>query len=86
MILLLVVLKRGKKLSQFFDRAYMVASEPAWIDIANVNVHKGTTVAHLQRLLNVLLKKQWYSEMVIMILSLCHVACIALQFEMQFKK
>ncbi|MEK5175639.1 HAD-IIB family hydrolase [Heyndrickxia sp. FSL W8-0496] len=42
-----------EKLSQFFDRAYMVASEPAWIDIANVNVHKGTTVAHLQRLLNV---------------------------------
>ena len=42
-----------EKLAIFFDHAYIVASEPCWIDIANANVHKGTTVEHLQRLLNV---------------------------------
>ncbi len=42
-----------EKLSQFFESAYIVASEEAWIDIANANVHKGTTVEHLQRILNV---------------------------------
>lgn len=42
-----------EKLSRFFDSAYIVASEAAWIDIANANVHKGTTVEHLQHLLNV---------------------------------
>ncbi|MGE8206977.1 HAD family hydrolase [Heyndrickxia sp. NPDC080065] len=42
-----------EKLSLFFESAYIVASEAAWIDIANANVHKGTTVAHLQRLLNI---------------------------------
>ncbi|WP_449619789.1 HAD family hydrolase [Robertmurraya sp. Marseille-Q9965] len=42
-----------EKLSQFFESAYIVASESAWIDIANANVHKGTTVEHLQQLLNV---------------------------------
>ncbi|WP_046173574.1 HAD family hydrolase [Domibacillus indicus] len=42
-----------EKLSRFFDSAYIVASEAAWIDIANANVHKGTTVEYLQRLLNV---------------------------------
>lgn len=42
-----------EKLSQFFESAYIVASEAAWIDIANVNVHKGTTVEHLQSLLNI---------------------------------
>lgn len=36
-----------------FESAYIVASESAWIDIANANVHKGTTVAYLQQLLNV---------------------------------
>lgn len=41
------------KLDQFLDQAYIVASEPAWIDIANVGVHKGTTVQELQRLLGV---------------------------------
>lgn len=40
-------------LSPFFESAYIVASEAAWIDIANVNVHKGSTVEYLQRLLNV---------------------------------
>ncbi|GAB2540681.1 HAD-IIB family hydrolase [Gracilibacillus alcaliphilus] len=40
-------------LADFFDRAYFVASEAAWIDIANVNVHKGTTVQKLQELLDV---------------------------------
>lgn len=40
-------------LATFFDRAYIVASDAAWIDIANVNVHKGTTVQQLQTLLNV---------------------------------
>jgi HAD superfamily hydrolase (TIGR01484 family) len=42
-----------EKLAPFFESAYIVTSEAAWIDIANVNVHKGTTVEHLQRLLNV---------------------------------
>ncbi|CQR55655.1 HAD-IIB family hydrolase [Paenibacillus riograndensis] len=42
-----------KKLSTFFESAYIVASESAWIDIANINVHKGTTVEHLQHLLNI---------------------------------
>ena len=42
-----------EKLSHFFESAYIVASEAAWIDIANANVHKGTTVEHLQRLLDV---------------------------------
>ncbi|AIQ46537.1 hydrolase [Paenibacillus sp. FSL R7-0273] len=42
-----------ERLSRFFESAYIVASEAAWIDIANVNVHKGTTVEHLQQLLNV---------------------------------
>ena len=42
-----------EKLSPFFESAYIVASEAAWIDRANANVHKGTTVEHLQRLLNV---------------------------------
>ncbi|MCM3213373.1 HAD-IIB family hydrolase [Niallia taxi] len=42
-----------EKLATFFDHAYIVASEAAWIDITNANVHKGTTIAHLQKLLNV---------------------------------
>ncbi|WP_010094699.1 HAD family hydrolase [Ornithinibacillus scapharcae] len=42
-----------EKLSPFFESAYIVASEAAWIDIANANVHKGTTVEALQRMLNV---------------------------------
>lgn len=42
-----------EKLSRFFESAYIVASEAAWIDIANANVHKGTTVEYLQKLLNV---------------------------------
>jgi Cof subfamily protein (haloacid dehalogenase superfamily) len=45
--------KTREKLSPFFESAYIIASEEAWIDIANANVHKGTTVEHLQRLLNV---------------------------------
>ena len=40
-----------EKLADFFERAYIVASEAAWIDIASV--HKGNTVEHLQQLLNV---------------------------------
>lgn len=42
-----------KKLAPFSDRAYIVASEAASIDIANANVHKGTTVEYLQNLLGV---------------------------------
>jgi hydroxymethylpyrimidine pyrophosphatase-like HAD family hydrolase len=42
-----------EKLSRFFESAYIIASEATWIDIANANVHKGTTVEHMQRLLNV---------------------------------
>lgn len=37
-------------LSAFDDRAYIVVSEAAWIDIANVGVHKGTTVERLQKI------------------------------------
>lgn len=42
-----------EKLAQFFDQAYIIASEAAWIDISNHGVHKGTTVQKLQALLNV---------------------------------
>lgn len=42
-----------EKIAHFSDSAYIVASEAAWIDIANVNVHKGTTVEQLQKILNV---------------------------------
>ncbi|OXS77454.1 HAD-IIB family hydrolase [Domibacillus enclensis] len=41
-----------EKLSFFFNQAYIVASEAAWIDITNANVHKGTTIAQLQQLLH----------------------------------
>lgn len=41
------------KLENFFDRAYIVASEPKWIDISNYGVHKGTTVEKLQKMLDV---------------------------------
>lgn len=40
-----------KELSEFETAAYIVASEAAWIDISNFNVHKGTTVKELQKLL-----------------------------------
>jgi len=42
-----------EKIAHYADVAYIVASEAAWIDIANVNVHKGTTVEQLQKILNV---------------------------------
>lgn len=42
-----------KQLLEFKDKAYIVASEAAWIDISNYNVHKGTTVHQLQKILNV---------------------------------
>jgi len=42
-----------KQLNEFQEDAYLVASEAGWIDIANVDVHKGTTVEHLQRILEV---------------------------------
>lgn len=42
-----------EKLSEFFNDAYIVASEAAWIDITNYNIHKGTTVKRLQEMLNV---------------------------------
>ncbi len=41
------------ELEKFKEQAYIVASEAAWIDIANVGVHKGTTVAELQKILQV---------------------------------
>ncbi|MBE7121363.1 HAD family hydrolase [Bacillus cereus] len=50
---LLRCMETRERLSPFFESAYIVASEAAWIDIANANVHKGTTVEYLQRLLNV---------------------------------
>ncbi len=34
-------------------QAYIVASEATWTDSSNYNVHKGTTVAELQRILHV---------------------------------
>lgn len=42
-----------KELDSFKDRAYIVASEAAWIDISNYGVHKGTTVEELQKMLGV---------------------------------
>lgn len=42
-----------KLLTHFKNDAYFVASEPRWIDIAQLNVHKGTTVQELQRLLGI---------------------------------
>ncbi|MBY7142279.1 HAD family phosphatase [Virgibacillus sp. NKC19-3] len=42
-----------EKLAPFFESAYIVASEAAWIDIADANVHKGTTVEQLQQIVNV---------------------------------
>lgn len=42
-----------EKLARYDESAYIVASEAAWIDIANANVHKGTTVEQLQQMLNV---------------------------------
>ncbi|WP_413381404.1 HAD family hydrolase [Alkalihalobacillus sp. 1P02AB] len=50
---LLRCMETREKLNPYFESAYIVASEAAWIDIANTNVHKGTTVEQLQRLLNV---------------------------------
>jgi len=40
-------------LSSFFDKAYIVVSEAAWIDIADAGVHKGDTVNRLQKMLDV---------------------------------
>ncbi len=42
-----------KELAAFKAQAFIVASEAAWIDISNYNVHKGTTVKELQKILNV---------------------------------
>lgn len=42
-----------EQLVQFQEEAFIVASEAAWIDIANKGVHKGTTVAKLQEVLEV---------------------------------
>ena len=42
-----------KNLSDFKNQAYIVASEAAWIDISNYNVHKGTTVQELQKILGI---------------------------------
>ncbi|WP_430611403.1 HAD-IIB family hydrolase [Enterococcus sp. DIV0876] len=41
------------QLDRFRSKAYIVASEAAWIDITNQGVHKGTTVARLQEMLHV---------------------------------
>ena len=42
-----------ERIAHYANVAYIVASEAAWIDIANMNVHKGTTVEQLQKILNV---------------------------------
>lgn len=39
------------QLNAFDEQAYIVVSEDAWIDIANVGVHKGTTVEKLQSII-----------------------------------
>lgn len=46
-------METAEKLSQFEESAHIVASEASWIDITDANVHKGTTVEELQRILNV---------------------------------
>jgi Cof subfamily protein (haloacid dehalogenase superfamily) len=40
-------------LEKFKNSAYVIASETAWIDISNYDVHKGTTVKKLQESLNI---------------------------------
>jgi len=40
-------------MARFENKAYVVVSEPAWMDIADYGVHKGNTVARLQQLLNI---------------------------------
>ncbi|WP_027108340.1 HAD family hydrolase [Lacticigenium naphthae] len=42
-----------KHLDPFNAAAFIVASEAAWIDIANKGVHKGSTVQKLQEILNI---------------------------------
>ncbi|MDA9460663.1 Hydrolase (HAD superfamily) [Enterococcus mundtii 3F] len=42
-----------RQLEKNKKKAYIVASEAAWIDISNLKVHKGTTVTELQRILHV---------------------------------
>ncbi|CZR06217.1 HAD-IIB family hydrolase [Trichococcus ilyis] len=43
----------AEKLSAFRDRAHIVASEKAWLDITDLGVHKGSTIARLQELLQI---------------------------------
>lgn len=40
-------------LDKFKKVAYVVASDDAWIDVSNFDVHKGTTVRELQKLLGI---------------------------------
>ncbi len=40
-------------MTAYDNKAYIVVSEPAWMDIADYGVHKGNTVERLQQLLNV---------------------------------
>ena len=46
-------LETVQQLADFMERAYIVASETQWIDIAAKGVHKGSTVAKLQELLKI---------------------------------
>ena len=46
-------LETVQQLADFTERAYIVASETQWIDIAAKGVHKGSTVAKLQELLKI---------------------------------
>lgn len=46
-------LETVKQLADFQNELYIVASEAAWLDITNMGVHKGSTVAELQRRLNI---------------------------------
>lgn len=42
-----------ESLREYFDEAYIVATDPAWLDIADVHTDKGTSVARLQAMLRI---------------------------------
>jgi Cof subfamily protein (haloacid dehalogenase superfamily) len=46
-------IRAESRLSNYKNKAYIVASESQWLDITNYGVHKGTTVAKLQNMLGV---------------------------------
>lgn len=42
-----------ERLSSFDSQAYIVATDPHWLDISKTGVHKGTTIANLQKKLGI---------------------------------